>query len=233
MQLSTKKVRTLLLSAWVCACLLPWPGYAAQSPAQNNSLIETEQMAENLVDTFVHNDFGTAEKTVAAIRGRFRDMHKELASKPFNERKERELAMMHAWLRIIVVAIHNRSGIGGAIAANQLTAALMRNRDFPDTAQSSIAWLDYLGREIVLLNMEDPQANANLLALRRNDITMTWNHLRDMLLLKDFRNKSITMNVDHLVQRMNPPRDPTSQIADGKELRHWMERLKQLPDAQK
>lgn len=227
-----KRTGVLLLLAWICLCFQPSMGYAAEPSAQNTPLMQAEEITENLVDSFVHKDFKTAAKQVTTIRKQFHEMHKQLAHKPFNERKERELAMMHAWVRVIAVAIRNRSSIGGAIAANQLTAALMRNRDFPDTVKSSIAWLDYLGREIVLLNMEDPKANANLLAIRRNEISSTWNHLRN-LLLRDFRNKAVTMNVDHLVEHLDTHLDPASQIADGKKLNDWVEKLEQLPDPQK
>jgi hypothetical protein len=228
----TKKACVLLLSAWICLCLPPSMGYAAEPPVQNKPLMQAEEITENLVDSFVHKDFKTATKQVTAIRKQFHEMHKQLANRPFNERKERELAMMHAWVRVIAVAIRNRSSIGGAIAANQLSAALMRNQDFPDTVKSSIAWLDYLGREIVLLNMEDPKANANLLAIRRNEISSTWKHLRN-LLLKDFRNKAVTMNVDHLVDHLETNLDPASQIADGKSLHDWVEKLEELPDPEK
>lgn len=227
-----KRTGVLLLSAWICLCLQFSMGYAAEPLVQNTPIMQAEEITENLVDSFVHKDFKTAAKQVSAIRKQFREMHKQLAHSPFNERRERELAMMHAWVRVIAVAIRNRSSIGGAIAANQLTAALMRNQDFPDTVKSSIAWLDYLGREIVLLNMEDPKANANLLAIRRNEISSTWNHLRN-LLLKDFRNKTVTMSVDHLVEHLDTHLDPANQIADGKSLNAWVEKLEQLPDPQK
>jgi len=229
-RLITRHAIPLLLT--LCACLHPLDAHAATAITKSNPAAQTEPLTEGLVNAFAHQDFKRAGQLVNAIRKRFHNMRRKMKSRPFNERKERELAMMHAWLRVITVAIRNRSGIGGAIAANQLTAAMIRNERFPDTVKSSIAWLDYLSRDIVLLNMEGPKSNASLLAIRRDDITITWNHLRN-LLLKNFRNKTITMNIDHLVKHLDTHLDRASQIADGKQLGAWVEKLEHLPDPEK
>ena len=222
-------------AAWLLAgslALFSIPPTFAASPAvamQNPQTARIEAMAESVIDQFLHNDFKAAHHMLGVMRHAFDDLHRRASRKPYNERKERELATMHLWMRQMSIAIRNHSGIGGAIAANQLTASLIRYQDFPDTIKSSVAWLDYLSRDIVLLNMEDPQRNASLLEFRRNDLEVTWHTLRQ-LLLKDMRNKAVSLRVDSVVDHLASHLDRASQIQDGNELQVLAGELAKLHD---
>lgn len=215
-----------LVTAW--SSLPPTPARATVT-MQTPELARTEAMAETAIRQFMHQDFKDAHVTLGKMRHAFEIMHREASRKPYNERKERELATMHLWLREMALAIDNRSGIGGAIAANQLTSSLIRYQDFPDLVKSSIAWLDFLGRDIVLLNKEDPQRNADLLEFRRNDIQVTWHTLRE-LLLKDMRNKPVTLRVDDVVDHLATHLDRNDQIQDGKKLLSLVDKMDKLHD---
>jgi hypothetical protein len=215
-----------LLAAWSS---LPPTSARATVAMQSPELARSEAMAETAIDQFMHKNFKGANQSLGKMRRAFDTLHREISRKPYNERKERELATMHLWLREMAIAIDNHSGIGGAIAANQLTASLIRYQDFPDLVKSSIAWLDYLGRDIVLLNMEDPQRNASLLEFRRNDIQVTWHTLR-RLLLRDMRNKSVTLRVDGVVDHMAGHLDQNDQIQDGNRLLALVAKMNKLPD---
>lgn len=221
---------TLLLAGLAAAwtALPPTPAKATVA-MQTPELARIEHMAETTIDQFLHKDFRKAHRNLGQMGQAFDTLHREISRKPYNERKERELATMHLWLREMNIAIDNRSGIGGAIAANQLTASLIRYRDFPDTVKSSIAWLDFLGRDVVLLNMEDPQRNASLLQFRRNDIQVTWHTLRQ-LLLKDMSNKRVTLRVDDVVGHLVSHLDRDDQIRDGNRLLSLIDQLDKLPD---
>jgi hypothetical protein len=220
-------------TAWLLAGILVFlsiPSAAAAAvPMQNPQMARIETMAESVIDQFLHNDFKAAHHMLGMMRNAFDDLHRRASRKPYDERKERELATMHLWMRQMAIAIRNHSGIGGAIAANQLTAALIRYQDFPDAIKSSIAWMDYLSRDIVLLNMEDPQQNASLLAFRRNDLEVTWHTLR-RLLLKDMRNKAVSLRVDKAVDHLASHLDRASQIADGNKLQALAGELARLHD---
>ncbi|HXH65100.1 MAG TPA: hypothetical protein VNH42_06310 [Mariprofundaceae bacterium] len=215
-----------LATAW--ASLPPTPARATVA-MQTPELAHIEGMAETAIDQFLHKDFKTAHRTLGRMQHAFDILHREISHKPYDERKERELATMHLWLREMGIAIDNRSGIGGAIAANQLTASLIRYQDFPDTVKSSIAWLDYLGREIVLLNMEGPRRNASLLEFQRNDLQVTWHTLR-RLLLRDMRNKPVTLRVDDVVEHLTTRLDRNDQVQDGNKLLSLIDRMDRLPD---
>jgi hypothetical protein len=215
-----------LVTAW--SALPPTPARATVT-MQTPELARTETMAESAIRQFMHQDFKDAHATLGKMRRAFETMHREASRKPYNERKERELATMHLWMREMSIAIDNHSGIGGAIAANQLTASLIRYQDFPDLVRSSTAWLDFLGRDVVLLNMENPKRNASLLAFRRNDILVTWHTLRQ-LLLKDMRNKAVTLRVDVVVDHLTTHLGQTDQIEAGEKLQALIEKVDKLPD---
>lgn len=228
-------MRRIPSAAWLLAgslALFPVPSASATGASvvmQNPQMARIETMAESVIDQFLHNDFKAAHHMLGVMRHAFDDLHRRASRKPYNERKERELASMHLWMRQMSIAIRNRSGIGGAIAANQLTASLIRYQDFPDAIKSSIAWLDYLSRDIVLLNMESPQQNASLLEFRRNDLEVTWHTLRQ-LLLKDMRNKAVSLRVDAVVDHLASHLDRASQIEDGNKLQALAGDLARLHD---
>ena len=228
-------MRRIPSAAWLLAgslALFAMPSAFASGTSeamQNPQLVRIETMAESVIDQFLHNDFKAVNHTLGRMRRAFDDLHRRASRRPYNERKERELATMHLWMRQMTIAIRNRSGIGGAIAANQLTASLIRYQDFPDAVKSSIAWLDYLSRDIVLLNMESPQQNASLLEFRRNDLEVTWHTLR-ALLLKDMRNKAVSLRVDAVVDDLAGHLDRASQIADGNKLQRLAVALAGLHD---
>jgi len=215
-----------LAVSWIC--VPPTPAKATVA-MQTPELARIESMAEGGMGQFLHNDFKAAHKTVNHLRRAFDALHRRASRKPYDERKERELATMHLWVREMNIAIDNRSGIGGAIAANQLTSALIRYQDFPDAVKSSIAWLDFLSRDIVLLNTEGPRRNASLLEFRRNDLQVTWHTLR-RLLLRDMRNKSVTLRVDDVIDHLVRHPDKASQIRDGNKLLALIDKLDKLPD---
>jgi hypothetical protein len=215
-----------LAAAWTS---IPPTTANAKVTMQTPELAHIEDLAEGSINQFLKKDFKAAHQQLKTMRQAFDVLHREESRKPYNERKERELATMHLWLREMSIAIDNHSGIGGAIAANQLTASLIRYQDFPDLVRSSAAWLDFLGRDIVLLNMENPKRNASLLAFRRNDILVTWHTLRQ-LLLKDMRNKAVTLRVDDVVNHLATHLGQTDQIEDGQKLQAWIEKVDKLPD---
>lgn len=215
-----------IVAAWIS---LPSTVARARVTMQTPELTHIEDLAEGAINLFLKKDFKGAHRKLGAMRYAFDVLHRESSHKPYNERKERELATMHLWMREMNIAIDNHSGIGGAIAANELTAALIRYQEFPDLVKSSTAWLDFLGRDIVLLNMEDPKRNASLLEFRRNDIRVTWHTLRK-LLLKDMRNKAVTLRMDDVVGHLTSHLDQTDQIEDGHKLQTLVEKIDKLPD---
>jgi hypothetical protein len=222
-------LRSLLLIALLAISAMAGTPHAENGlsvpPAGATELSSIDETASQLVKLLLAGDFGQAAGQLQAIRGDFRQLHRQLEKEAYNERKQRELAVMHMWLREMEVAIHNHSAIGGAIAANQLTAALIRYRNLPDKMQTASQWLAYLAREIELLNMEDPKDNAGLLELRRNDAGATWQKLRAHL-LKDLRNKTLVMNVDGTISRLNNnDGGGSAQIEDARRLQAQVKQI--------
>lgn len=208
--------------------LTPVPAMASVA-MQTPELARIESMAERAADIFMHGDFNAASRLLHHMRRDFYAFHRRALRKPYDERRERELATMALWVKQMGIAISHRSRVGGAIAANQLIASLIRYQDFPDMVRGMTAWFDYLSRDIVLLNMESHRRNASLLQFRLNDLQMTWHTLR-RLLLRDMRNKVVTLQVDGVIGHMVAHTDKTSQIQDGLTLLKLDDKLNRLPD---
>jgi len=208
----------LLVAALLIISMAPMPSplLAEVTAKAPKGLTAMSLNAKEMVGLMQNSHFSEAKKLLRTMNGEHRHLSKQQGKK-FNERKQRELAVMHMWLHEIDLAIRNHSAIGGAIAANQLTAALIRYRNFTDSLAVATAWLAYLSREIELLNIENAADNASLLELRLIDAGATWQRLRSEL-LKNLRNKTLVINVDTLLNHLNSDRSEVSQVADARKL---------------
>jgi len=167
----------------------------------NTVLTIIEGHAEDMVDAALARDRRATLKLHKEIQGELGQLHRLAAQQPFDERRSRELVMAYSWLRVIAIDVKQGTWVGVAIAANQLDGSIIRFAQFPTLRKRDIAWLDYLGRELLLLTMENPKANAELLAIRRSELADTWHRVKRDL-IKNFRNKTLLMQGDDIVTKI-------------------------------
>ena len=208
---------TLIRWLILLSCLLTGslPAFAAKPDASLPATIEQDAIA--ITDAALKPDRHQLEavyrKTVKEVRA----LHKSLVDKPFDERHAREVSMAYSWLELVAVNLKNHSMIGAAIAANQLSAEMIRFQHAGTTRGWQIHWLGYLGRELMLLAMEDAKLNAELLASRRSDAASTWQRLR-LSIIRNFRNKPLVEQGDTLFERMTPDAPAQVVIREGRQL---------------
>ncbi|MBL4775154.1 MAG: hypothetical protein JKY87_03770 [Mariprofundus sp.] len=188
-------VAYMLIPSWIVTA-------NAASANFKTTLISLESEAEDMVDATLAKDVMASQKLYNKIQTHMDELYQDLENKPFNERRSRELLMIYSWMRVISIDLKQKAWVGAAIAANQLSASIIQFTNYPTLWQRDIAWLDFLARELLLLNMEDAKANAQLLDVRRMDIAKTWARIDKSLLLKNFNNKKITLIGNSIVHRI-------------------------------
>jgi len=151
-------------------------------------------------------------------------LHNHMDKLPFDERRSRELVMVYSWLRVIAIDLKQHAWVGAAIAANQLSASLIRFTNYPTLRERDTAWLDYLGRELLLLSKEDPKANSELLNVRRADLANTWQRVGKDL-IENFRNKSLVMRGDYLIRELKKESEPAQTIKLSSQLLDFVDRV--------
>ena len=182
--------------------------------------------AEHIVDTALKKDSAAARQLYLNIQHRMKRLHQSMSGQAFDERRSRELIMAYSWMRIIAMDMQQQAWVGTAIAANQLTASIIRFTHYPGLLQRDTAWMHYLARELLLLSMEDAKANAQLLDARRANLEETWSRIKKALITADFRHKPLLLRGDQLVRRLR--NQPQTTTASARQLLGFMSEVEQL-----
>lgn len=130
-------------------------------------------------------------------------------------------------MRVIAIDLKQHVWVGTAIAANQLSASIIRFENYPTLRERDTAWLDYLGRELLLLNKKNPEANAELLDVRRAELANTWQRIH-IDLIKNFRNKPIVMQGDRLVGEIENERKSAQTIKLSNQLLDFVDKIEKI-----
>jgi hypothetical protein len=202
--------------------------FASESSGGMSSiLVSMEGNAEDIVDAALTRNAPATQKPYRKIRNELRQLHNHLDRLPFNERRSRELVIAYSWLRVIAIDLKQHAWIGTAIAANQLSASIIRFTNYPTLRKRDTAWLGYLARELLLLSREDPRVNAELLNVRRADLANTWQRVsRD--LIKNFRNKTLVMRGGRLIGEIQKEHEPAQTIKLSSQLLDFVGRIKKV-----
>ncbi len=213
-----------------CMILLPiFTADANEHPTEFRTILSNmENSAEGMVDTALAKDTASSQKLYKKIQQNMSRLHRGLAGQPFDERRSRELLMTYSWMRVIAIDIKQSAWVGTAIAANQLSASILRFTNYPTLRQRDTAWMDYLGRELLLLNLEGANTNAQLLNARRIDVVETWARIKKALIGKDFANKPLVMKGDRLIRLLQKNHDPKTSIATARKLLAFVDEIEKI-----
>jgi len=216
----------------ILACMVLLPLLSAdanENPVEiKTTLSNMEDYAEDMVDAALAKDAADSQKLYKKLQQHMDQLHHSLAGQPFDERRSRELLMVYSWMRVIAIDIKQRAWVGTAIAANQLSASMIRFTNYPTLRQRDTAWMDYLGRELLLLNMEDANTNAQLLDARRADLVETWSRIKNALIMKDFRNKPLVLRGDNLIHLLRDNREPEPTMATARKLLNFVDKIEHV-----
>jgi len=191
-------------------------------------LSNIEEHSVDMVDAALAHDDVTSRKLYKSIQKDLDAVHQSFADTPFDERNSRELIMAYSWMRIITVDIKEKAWTGAAIAANQLSASMIRFLNYPSLVQRDTAWLGFLAHEVILLNMESAKLNAQLLQARIIDLSETWSRIRRSILDKDFRNKTLVEQGDQSMHLLHAEKDIEAKIATAKVLLALVDKIEKI-----
>ncbi len=215
---------------FVCMMLTAFSSASANaaSASMQPMLADMQADAENIVDTALAKDVPGSQKLFHQIQQRMNQLHHHLAGQAFDERRSRELLMAYSWMRVIALDLKQHAWTGTAIAANQLTASVIRFTNYSTLEQRDLAWMDYLARELLLLNMEDASANAQLLDARRANLVETWARIKTELIRNSFRNKPLVLRGDSLMHRLQKKPKPEGSMATARELMIFVDEIEMI-----
>jgi len=185
-------------------------------PTQAGIISDMANQAEALIDNLLQKNQAGAEQHYNALKSDLDQLHGIAEKMNFNERRTRELFTAYSWMRLTAIDMRSKAWTGAAIAANQMSGEIIRFTDFANLTMRDVAWMNYLGMDVMLLSMEDMQGNQQTIDLRRDELRETWKRVREDL-IKDFRNKTLVMRGDQIVGSMHEADKSNEVISLAKE----------------
>ncbi|MEJ2367890.1 MAG: hypothetical protein P8Z49_05980 [Acidobacteriota bacterium] len=219
--------KSLLLFAaafLTAACFKPIQAAGSASAVQNARRLEDH--AEDIIDVYLsgHADNAREKK----LRGEMERALERLQSVADTGSSGARAAAVAEYL---VGEMERCAGAGefirAALAANQVTLVMLPREAFPTARARRVALMDYLSREIVLLNRLARRSPAGVLDLRarRTAVEADWKQLRPWFLKQ--HHVSLVKAMDACVSTIMTRKSPPSQIRAGQTLGDLVDRLEQ------
>jgi len=130
-----------------------------------------------------------------------------------NNTQDRKIAMLNSWFDLISLEMDEMDDFPAlANAINQFSGQLIIATEFNPSYQKDVAWMDYLGRELLLMN-KYPSKSAHhqaLLKVRKAELNGTWESIK--FLLNEQAGRTLVKKVDPTIQLMLEESDPDKLV---------------------
>jgi len=145
----------------------------------NSTLMAMESPAEDMLDAI-------DSQNIPALRTLYHQL--ELSMLSLNQHhagdanQGKNIAMQNAWFDLISLEIKEADDLPAlANAINQFSGQLIITTDFQYPYQKDIAWMDYLGRELLLLNKYSSVSSfhGSLLKVRQQALQAAWKSVQE------------------------------------------------------
>jgi len=174
-----KKIRkTIIVAVLSTAYTMP---LAYAEPAIANDISQTlmamESPAEDMLDAIDNKDMSKLKTLYHGLEISMSTLNLMNTAGNAGEAQRKKIAMQNAWFELISLEIKEADDLPAlANAINQFSGQLIITTHFQHHYQKDIAWMDYLGRELLLLN-KYPSVSTNHAALikaRKLELQATW-----------------------------------------------------------
>jgi len=222
----THWIQSIMIGVAISASMTPSVPASEMHPTTPVVLTDMKNHTQKMIDALISKDSASSHQYFQQIKNDVKQLHEQSEAGQFNERRSRELLMTYSWMRVIDIEMHDKAWIEAAVSANQLIAMLVQAAHYPTLTRRDVAWLYYLAREVELLTMENPEANADLLDIRFITLENTWERVRKEL-IKNFKNKPLVEQGDALLKSMKQhAKQPDQIITSAKQLLLFVDQLR-------
>jgi len=131
-----------------------------------------------------------------------------------NNIQDRKVAMLNSWFDVISLEMDEMDDFPAlANAINQFSGQLIIATKFDYAYQKDIAWMGYLGRELLWLNKFPSKSSHHeaLLRVRKTELNETWERIKYLLNEQDGR--TLVKKVDPTIQSMLEESYPGKLVA--------------------
>jgi len=165
--------------------------------------VSLESHSEDMLDAIDIKDTKQLNKLYEQLKNEMKALNqinmKQHAFNMLNEFQTKALALENSWFSLISLEMKEKDDLPAlANAINQFSGELIILTNFKKNYKKDVAWMDYLGREIMLLNKNYPNSTQELVTIRKIDLQKTWGRI-SMSLQKDKKNSALIPKTDLLI----------------------------------
>jgi len=181
-----RKYKTFVLSAILGTAFIA-PAASAKSFAEdtiNQQLIQMEAPAEDMLDELENKNTDKLKQQFTNISMAMEKLNRINRERHSADALSREIALQNAWFNLVSVEIAEMDDLSAlASVINQFSGQLIVTTQFRHEYERNIAWMDYLGRELLILNKypSDIVNNEALIKIRKAELTTTWQSIKTII----------------------------------------------------
>lgn len=221
-------MRTFSTSTFLALVLLmsitsqPILGQMSQNPLPK-SVRAFADYAEDVIDLFLQDDWTGAQSLVDSLSARKNSIEQEM----HRQEMPASTASVLDYLvfRLQDMSQRKSSALQAAQVANQITVLLIDLEDhYTHATPVQVAWMDYLGRELVLLYTYKNETSLG--KQRIGQLTDVWRQVQPDILAKG--GDQAASEIDQILKNLNDRPSPAEIIVDGKRLLDLVDELEAL-----
>lgn len=181
------------------------PAFAATISVENEinqQLIQMESPAEDMFEEL--NEPTVLNRHYKTISKAMNNLNELNSNRDLIDNLSKNIAIQNSWFLLISIEMEEMDDLPAlAYAVNQFSGQLIISTQYESGIEKNISWMDYLGRELLILNEypSDEIDNKNLIVLRKNDLQSTWNSIKVTLLKKE-NGGLLAQKVDPLIHKI-------------------------------
>lgn len=211
------RCRKMLLSTILgTVCVAPM---VFATPMDENTITQTlikmESPAEDMLDAMDAKDMNKLNQLYNKLNVTMFKLNQLTTTENIPAKQSREIALQNSWFYLISLEMKELDDFAAlTYDINQFSGQLIIATRFKYDYDKNVAWMDYLGREILLLN-KYPSDSGNheiLIKIRKIDLQKTWNKLKTLIAKRKNRS-SLIHKVDPVIHSIMVESRPDKLVA--------------------
>jgi hypothetical protein len=212
----------------VATIILINPSAFCKTHRSMHAILNTlESNSEDMIEVLLDNNIKKSKKYFNKMTMNMHDLNAQKIRRKMSNEQLKKLSLANSWFSLISLEIAEADDIPALEnAINQLTSCVILLKSPQHQYEQDIAWMDYLGREMLLLNKNYPQESSHLISLRKKALTNTWNSLK-YVLNKSNKNKKVVDAMNKIVNAIINKTDSASLIILGEKCLDQVDEVEQ------
>ncbi len=211
----------------------PVAGFAAEGSARvadtnavSKILMKMESPAEDMLDQLAAKNLVRLKPLYKTLAADMVELNQLNESVDASNAQSRDIALLNSWFDLTSLEMKEMDDVPALeYAINQFTAQLIDAEKFQHAYEKNIDWMDYLGREMVLLNQTaDSKPDNALVRIRKNDLQATWNNLKP-LMAKTRKGVALIQRVDPVIHGLMVEKRPDRLVVLAQQEQELVDRI--------